>query len=329
MWVSGNSIGQAAESLDRPTPFARPVRPANRGLSSKAPVTLAECRASDSTFNLRVEEVATHSLVEPRALAVRTLLHLPRLAVHRGRVTWRQIDSEIRRCAAELRVDQAKVERLVPHDKFELQALDFVPNFNSGDAGDIFNHLHYLRSARGHSLNYALVDRIHRKPVSLCSVSRFEWKRVGRQITSQFDVPISAVWDISRVYSFDVAPVNAISFLLAKVRNDIRQRFPDAQLLTTAVDQNLGFTGSSYRAANWRRWMTIKARPYLYYDENYVTPRQLQLRFQTTNVDELRAQHGDRFQQSRAVLLDSMIFCCRVKGETEVVPETEQRRLRR
>ena len=217
----------------------------------------------------------------------------------------------------------------MPTGNFELKQLKFVADYSSADATEIFANLHYLRSARPGSINYALVDPIYGQPISLCSVSPLEWRRVGRQLDTQFGVPMEAVWDISRVYSFDVAPPNAISYLLAKVRTDLRQRVPEAQLLSTAVDPNLGFTGASYLAANWQRWMTIKARPYLYYRNDYVSPRQLRTLFQTTNVDQLRELHGDKFKQSRTVLLDSMIFCARIKGETEAVPLDQQRRLNR
>ena len=96
---------------------------------------------------------------------------------------------------------------------------------------------------------------------------------------------------------------------------------PSTELLVTAVDPNLGFTGSSYRAANWQQWMTVRARPYLYENGRYVSPRQLRKRYGTANLGELQAKFpGGRFQQSRVRLLDSMIYCCRVNGATGVVP---------
>jgi hypothetical protein len=154
--------------------------------------------------------------------------------------------------------------------------------------------------------------------------------RVGRQLQTQFGVPLGAAWDVSRVYSFDVAPPNAISFLLAKVRQVIRREIPAVQLLTTAVDPNLGFVGASYRAANWQRWMSIEARPYLYVNGVYASPRQLRIRFGGANLVDLRAAHPrGRFEQSRAKLLDSVIYCCRIRGETEAIPADDQRRLRR
>jgi hypothetical protein len=291
-------------------------------------LSLDDCRRPDSLFSDLVRDAALVNGLEPRALTVRTLLHLPRVARFNGTVGRRQIEMELRRSAAGLRTDQAKIRSLVPTNKFPLQDLRFV-EYDAREAAAIFSHLHYLRSARAGSRNFALVDPVNGLPVSLCSVSPLEWVRVGRQLQTQFGVPRERVWDVSRVYSFDVAPSNAISFLLAKVRNVFRTEVRDVDLLTTAVDPNLGFVGSSYRAANWHRWMSIQARPYLYVDRLYASPRQLRQRFGTANLSELQARHGAVVEQSRAKLLDSTIFCCRVRGETEFVAPDDQRRLRR
>ncbi|MEV8371837.1 hypothetical protein AB0P21_03820 [Kribbella sp. NPDC056861] len=240
----------------------------------------------------------------------------------------RQVDAELRNCAVGLRADQAGIADLISADRFELQDLRFV-EYDDRNAARIFKHLHYLRSARAGSRNYALVDPMRGLPVTLCSVSPLEWALVARQLSSQFGVPRERAWDVSRVYSFDVAPTNAISFLLAKVRNAIRQSEPQVELLTTAVDPNLGFTGSSYRAANWQRWMSIGPRPYLYLDGRYVSPRRLREDYGTANLTKVRLSTGARVEQSRTTLLDSAIFCSRIKGETESVSLDEQRRLRR
>ena len=69
--------------------------------------------------------------------------------------------------------------------------------------------------------------------------------------------------------------------------------------------------------------MTIKARPYLYEYERYVTPRQLRERYGTSRFDELQAKFPGRFERSKSKLLDSTIYCCRVNGETEIVPPEE------
>jgi hypothetical protein len=216
----------------------------------------------------------------------------------------------------------------VPVDKYALRDLAFE-EIDSSRAVPVLTLLHYLRSARPGSRYFALVDPVHRLPVSLCSVCPLEWKRVGSQISTQFAIPRGRVWDVSRVYSIDDAPPNAISSLLSRVRTHLRHNMSAADLLVTAVDPNLGFTGCSYRAANWQQWMTIQARPYVYEYGRYVTPRQLRERFGNSNLIELQAKHPGRFEQSRVSLLDSMIYCCSINAETVVVPVQDRRRLHR
>jgi len=308
--------------VPRPPVPAAPPRPGPR-------LSLDDCRRHTPEFaDLLADAVRKHD-VPGRALAVRTLLHLPRLARSNGALGRNAVLGELRRNASRLWADQRGIEHLIPRDKYSRVAdLRFVRL--GGDADQIFSSLHYLRSARAGSLNFALVDPVNQLPVTLCSVSPLEWMRVAKQLQTQFGVPREAVWDVSRVYSFDGAPANAISYLLGKVRQLMRRELPGVQLLTTAVDPNLGFTGSSYRAANWQQWMSIEARPYLYVDGVYASPRQLRARFGGANLAELRqANPRIRFEQSRAKLLDSLIFCCRVRGETEAVSTDTQRRLRR
>ena len=261
---------------------------------------------------------------------VRTLLHLPRVAGYRGQVSERQVLAELQHRAQDLLRDVARVDakKLLPSAKVELKDLEFVELSNE-HADMIFGNLHYLRSARPGSLNFALVDRDEGLPYTLCSVSPLEWKLVGRQITAQFGIPQTAVWDVSRVFSFDLAPPNAISYLLGKVRNRFRTGTEGVKLLATAVDPNLGFSGASYRAANWEGWMTVQPRPYLYVNRRYASPRQLRGLYGTANPAELQERFGHRFEQSRAKLLDSSIFCVRVRGETETVALEDRRRLRR
>jgi hypothetical protein len=291
---------------------------------------LNECRnfSRASSFPALVMETALRVGVEPRALAVRVLLHLPRVASHNGWVTRWQAQREMRISAAHLSGDTRAVSSHIPVEKFSLHELAFEV-IDPSRALPLLTSLHYLRSARQESLYFALVDPIDRLPVSLCSVSSLEWKRVSNQLQAQFAIRPGGVWDVSRVYSVDGAPANAISFLLSKVRVYFRRNFPSADLLVTAVDPNLGFTGSSYRASNWQQWMTVKARPYLYEYDRHVTPRQLRERYDTSSLIELEGRFPDRFQQSKVRLLDSMIYCCSLRGETKVVPAQDRRRLNR
>jgi hypothetical protein len=304
--------------LDRPLEFA--------GLG----LHLAECRRClpGSPFRSLVRETARRVGVQPHALAVRVLLHLPRVASREGWVTRAQAQRELRISAHGLQADLRAVKSQVSPKEFRLRDLIFE-EIDALQAFPFVNSLHYLRSARQGSLYFALVDPVDRLPITLCSLSPLEWKRVANQIFEQFEISQRQVWEVSRVYSVDTAPRNAISSLLSKVRTYLRRSAQSADLLVTAVDPNLGFTGSSYRAANWQHWMSVKARPYIYENGQYITPRQLRERFGTSSPVELHAKYPGRFQQSQTRLLDSMIFCSSVNGETKVVPALERRRLRR
>jgi hypothetical protein len=291
---------------------------------------LDECRSfsPESSFGALVSEVAGRAGVGPRALAVRALLHLPRVASFEGWVSRWQVRRELRISAERLRRDLRAARGCVPLQHFALRDLAFE-EVEPSRALPVLTLLHYLRSARPDSRHFALVDPVHRLPVTLCSLSALQWACVGNQIRSQFATPTERIWEVSRVYSIDNAPRNAISFLLSKVRRYLRRSAPPIDLLVTAVDLNLGFTGISYRAANWQHWMTVKARPYFYDDGRFVTPRQLRERFGSSSLIELQAKYPGRFQQSRVRLLDSMIFCSSLNGGTEVVAAQHRRRLHR
>jgi hypothetical protein len=299
------------------------------GADADAGLHLDECRLSRaSLFGALARDTAREAGVEFRSLAVRVLLHLPRVASNKGWVRQWQAQKELRISAERLRRDAWEARTHLPVEKFTLRELAFEL-IDPSRAVPVLTSLHYLQSVRPHSMYLALVDPIDRLPVALCSVSALEWKCVANQISAQFTIPPERVWDVSRMYSVDGAPANAVSFLLSKVRTYLRRNMSSADLLITAVDPNLGFTGGSYRAANWQQWMTVKARPYFYDNGHYVSARQLRERYGTASLVELKARHTKRFQQSRATLLDSIIYCCRINGATEVVPARDIRRLHR
>jgi hypothetical protein len=306
-------------------------------------LTLEECRAGAMKFTYGsghkitgegahefirlVEESAKKYEVNARALSVRALLHLPRVADRQGSILIGEAEEEVQRCSAVLRDAQAKVAALIPAGGALLDEHRFSTVVEA-EATLIFDNLHYLCNARSDSRTFALLDPVGR-PVSLCSASPLEWDRVGRQISIQFGIPQDRIWDLSRVYSFDVAPPNAISHFLKLVRKHLRKSNPEVELLMTAVDPNVGFTGVSYRSDNWQPWMTVRHRPYFYFDQDYISLRRIRQEFKTADLDRVRVAYGERFERSRAKLLDSVIFCCRLKGVTERVPEEQLRRLRR
>jgi hypothetical protein len=279
-------------------------------------VLLSDCLAPESDFRGLTELAAKEHDVEPRALAVRTLLHLPRLARSDGSVAVRPVEAELRRQAGRLLGDVRAVQPAAPLAFAPLSALNFGP-VAPGQAQLVFSRLHYLRSWRPGSLNFGLLHPATGFPVALCSLSRYDWHMATCEIQAFAGMSKEQeIWDVSRVYCCDEAPQNVISFLLARVRDELRRSRPSVALLATRVDPNLGFTGASYRAANWQIAARMPRRPYLYLDGWYVSPRQLRDAFGTSNVTELRRMLPDgTLSRSRVPLRDSMIFCCRVSAE--------------
>ena len=299
-------------------------------VASPRRLMLGECRSPGSSFTELASFAAHEARVDLRALRVRTLLHLPRVASPSGLVRMTQIERELSHSARLLRKDTAAARHVIPERKLTLHELIFVEDFDAATADKLFSSLHYLRSSRPGSRNFALVNPLDGRPVTICSASPLEWKKVGTWIHVQFGIPQETIWDLSRVYSCDAAPPNIISFLLKRVRSALARSGGRIELLATTVDPNLGFTGSSYRAAGWQCWLTVRPRPYLYQDYRYASPRQLQQRFGTSDLAKLRAQHPNhRFEHSRCPLLDSLIFCYRINGSTEAMPHDSRHRLHR
>ena len=102
---------QPPGSLGR-SPGTRDQSPVGLGLR----LHLDECRSfsPESSFAALVSEVARRVGVEPRALAVRALLHLPRTASYKGWVSRWQVDRELRINAERLRHDLRAARGYVP-----------------------------------------------------------------------------------------------------------------------------------------------------------------------------------------------------------------------
>ena len=113
---------QPPGSLGR-SPGTRDQSPVGLGLR----LHLDECRSfsPESSFAALVSEVARRVGVEPRALAVRALLHLPRTASYKGWVSRWQVDRELRINAERLRHDLRAARGYVPLQPFALRDLAF------------------------------------------------------------------------------------------------------------------------------------------------------------------------------------------------------------
>jgi hypothetical protein len=110
---------------------------------------------------------------------------------------------------------------------------------------------------------------------------------------------------------------------LAKVRDHLAQTDREVRLLSTAVDQNLGFTGNSYRAANWGLLCKVRPRPYLYLDKDYKTIRQIQEIFGEKRWEDIESD-VDTFDISKVPLLESLIFIAAVRKDKVNIEKVAQ-----
>ena len=138
----------------------------------------------------------------------------------------------------------------------------------SAEAAPVVEQFHYLRSARRGS---AIVAARHEGRIAaLCSLSSLDLPHIAERLP--LDDPAEAAV-VSRVFAFDWAPRNVISYLLARAEAIWTADAPSLRMLVTYLNPNMGFTGASYRAANWVPLGTEAGTRYAYLDGRYITDR--------------------------------------------------------
>jgi hypothetical protein len=205
-----------------------------------------------------------------RDLLLQALLHLPRLARADRTVDVKSAEAEIERLrhrrAAELeplRGLASPPREAIAIDELEVQVIEREL------AEPVLAHFHYLRSFRPDGVSVAALyrDRI----AAVCSISPFDLTAIGERLPIRSAAEAAVV---SRVFAFDWAPRNVISYLLARAEHSPAVG-DEVRLLLTYLNPNLGFNGASYRAANWRQFGVEAGTHYAYLHGNYITDRQL------------------------------------------------------
>jgi hypothetical protein len=224
-------------------------------------------------LNAAVKQVVLSTGISERDLEKQLLLHLPRFSpdelADAGRIqaeTERLAERRLRLRA--LCAGWAAQPRIA---SFQKSALQVAP---CGDrvARVIHERFHYLGSFRaGHHLGLFAVDR-GEIPAALVTLSAMDIPHLRPLYPRAPDR--SKVRVVSRVFAFDWAPRNSISYLLGQASKWIRDRWPEVGTLLTYLNPNLGFTGVSYEASNWSEFIEVPAR-YAYLDGNYITFRKL------------------------------------------------------
>jgi hypothetical protein len=249
-----------------------------RRVSPKIPLR-SNLASGGARTSVVVEPVAVRALLPTpaagelptiRDLLLQSLLHLPRLADADGTIDVSSALAEIERLRLRRAVELAPLRWMAapPTPALLLDQLE-VTVVPAEEAEPILAHFHYLRSFRPDAINFGAVYR--QQIVALCSVSPLDLAAIlGR-------LPIGSLQEaavVSRVFAFDWAPRNVISFLLARTEESLALN-RNVRVLLTYLNPNMGFDGASYKAANWMPLGLETGTRYAYLHGEYVTDRRL------------------------------------------------------
>jgi hypothetical protein len=230
-----------------------------------------------------------------RDLLLQALLHLPRIARPDGTVEIVEARDEIERLRAIRAEELAPLRGLAQAPEVLPKLSDLEVRLLGRDVvAPVLSHFHYLRSLRedGVTVGVLYTGRI----VALCTVSPLDLPVIAAKLPV---LPAEGAV-VSRVFVFDWAPRNIVSYLLARTETCRFVADEDVRMLLTYVNPNMGFTGASYRAANWLPLGLETGTRYAYLDGRYITERQLQT---------LPPRMRGRVEYSRMPLRPLVLFC--------------------
>jgi len=243
-----------------------------------------------------IQEVASENHISVKSLRLLTLLYLPRLMDRANPPDFLTLMAEIKRLGLLIR---SQIDRYLAWQKPPVKLLvspreTVFTEATEAEARVIHERFHYLASFRPNSLHFGLRDPATNRLAALATLSAFDLEHVVSHL--QPEIKATEIKMISRVYCFDWAPHNSISYLLGQIVKKCDLEEPKVKLLLTYVNPNMGFSGASYKASNWilfaREWGTR----YAYLDDRYITDRNLAHIFGTANPQRLCDLLGPRFQ---------------------------------
>lgn len=230
-------------------------------------------RVLDDDLKNLARVVAEQLGVDRSLLLRKLLLHLPRFtweelsnralitneayrlaeritSLQRGYQTWIKRESvpELDRSRLSLRICDREIAKTI-HERFH-----YIGHFHEGVV----------------HLGLYLAGDTQDAPLALASLAPMDVSFLVRTFASPEQR--GRVLQVTRVYAFNCAPRNTISFLFGRVSKWIRQHLTETSALLSYVNPNLGFSGSSYLASNWSPYLE---RPpvYSYLHEDYIPYR--------------------------------------------------------
>lgn len=234
-------------------------------------------------------------------LRLQSLLQLPRIADESGLVPVSQVDSLLQELALELPVSHEwAVDESVGDSPRSLHFHEMAPE----QGADVMQRFHYLRSARLDGRAYGLSSKAGRL-IALCISSPLDVEWLADLLRTEHRV-VKTARVVSRVFAFEGAPSNTISYLLSRVARAER-RFGVTDWVTY-VNPNMGFSGVSYLASGWHLLGEEPGTTYRYLDNRYITDRQLAAKFGPHDDDVYRQLLGERFAKSRMPLAPLLVF---------------------
>lgn len=247
-----------------------------------------------------VESAARVAGRPARPLHLQALLQLPRLADVHGFAPSQAIEELLAELAEELPV---KAEWFVRDADSSPRLLSFH-EVEARTARDVMQRFHYLRSPRTDGRAYGL-STASGHLVALCVSSPLDVDRL-RDLLAPLGRPTMSARVVSRVFVFEGAPNNSISYMLSKVARE-EQRLGVTDFVTY-VNPNMAFTGSSYRASGWQLLGIEPGTTYRYIDGRYTTDRELAARFGPHDDGGYGLLLGSRFAVSVMPLEPLLVF---------------------
>jgi hypothetical protein len=264
------------------------------------PSLTVEVSPHDPVLLNHVESVAYAAHRPVRPLHLQALLQLPRIADREGHVPISMVDRILAELVEELPV---KAEWLIADVGSSPRLLQFH-TINAETAYSITERFHYLRSPRTDGRAYALSTYTNRV-VAMCVSSPLDVERLRTLLTLAGRRSGSARV-LSRVFVFEGAPKNSISYMLSRAAEE--ERNLGATDLVTYVNPNMGFAGGSYLASGWHLLGTEPGTKYRYLNDRYITDRELAVKFGEHDDEGFRHVLGSRFAVSVMPLAPLLVF---------------------